>query len=359
MIQKVLFLLLVIIMGSSVSGQDIPHTNHSNPLPKLTDTTTHFTDTACFILPVHPKQQMPPDSLTKPYLERIATFKALFEQTAYTLPLKNEIPVNTNPTLPDSLAITNSIECTPQPLWYNVPNLPKLTADSIKTTFALQPLRAKPKDNTYLFYIFFVLAAIYTYLSYNYTVYVEKLRESVFNVYIARQFYEDFNHGNFIINLIMWLLTVGSMGLFAFLSIRFFGKLPQVQDWLLLPATLIIAGILVIIRRAALYFTGAILPITATAQFYLFNNRIISLYFAVLMLPILLLLSFGSYTSALWAFYLCLATWASMFVFMLYRGFTIVKELWIHYKFHFLLYLCTLEIAPLLVLGKSAIKYLW
>ncbi|HRI29659.1 MAG TPA: DUF4271 domain-containing protein [Chitinophagales bacterium] len=359
MIQKVLFLLLVIIMGSSVSGQDIPHANHSNPLPQLTDTTTHFTDTACFILPVRPKQQMPPDSLTKPYLERIATFKALLEQTANILPLKSEITVNTNPTLPDSLTITDSIECTPQPLWYNVPNLPKLTADSINITFALQPLRAKPKDNTYLFYIFFVLAAIYTYLSYNYTGYVEKLRESVFNVYIARQFYEDFNHANFIINLIMWLLTAGSMGLFAFLSIRFFGKLPQVQDWILLPATLSTVGILIMFRRVVIQITGTILPVAAVAQFYLFNNRIISLYFAVLMLPILLLLSFGSYTPALWAFNLCLATLCIMCIFILYRGFTIVKEMWIHYKFHFFLYLCTLEIVPLLVLGKSAIKYLW
>ncbi len=353
MVQKLILLLCIGLIPLWLQGQE-------TTLP--TDTTTFYTDTTCYIKPV---QVVVNDTVGKAYLLRIATLKLLVEQslhkTADSLALSNSPPPSTD----ILFAVADSlVEALPPPLppppqlWHNIQGLPEITGADIETTLILQPLRTPPKTKTFLFYIFLGIAFIYAYLLNSYTKYIDKLREAVFNIYIARQFYKDFNHSNFVLNAILFFLPIAIFGLFVYLTATFFGKMTQVNDLLLLGVLVTGVGIYLVLHRIILVFLAIILPISESIHFFLFNTRMINVVFSIFLLPVLLFLAFGSIWIQTIALYMSGLNIILFIGFIYYRGISIVKEFIWTYKFHFFLYLCGLEIAPVLVLVKVAAKYL-
>ena len=353
MVQKLILLLCYGLTTLWLQGQETT---------LLTDTTTFYTDTTCYIKPA---QAIVNDTVGKAYLLRIATLKLLVEQslkkTADSLALSNSSPLPTAIPLAvaDSLAETPPTPLPPPPqLWHNIKGLPQLTDADIETTSSIQPLRTPPKSKTFLFYIFLGIAFMYAYLLNSYAKYIDKLRESVFNIYIARQFYKDFNHSNFVLNNLLFFLPIVIFGLFAYLTAVFFGEMYQINDLLLLGGLVTSVGIYLVLHRIILSILAVILPISEYIYFFLFNTRMINVVFSISLLPILLFLAFGSIWIQTIALYLSFLNIFLFIGFVYYRGISIVKEFIWAYKFHFFLYLCGLEIAPVLVLVKIAAKYL-
>lgn len=324
------------------------------------DTTTYYTDTACYLKPPLPTHT---DTLAKAWLTRLGTISCLLNQHFNNLPATAAPETGITPPPPmlvllpaDTLAPDSAQ--TPPPLWYNVKSLPQFTPEEIEVQNYIQPFRPQSPVKTLLFYVFLVIAIFYAFLSYNYAKYLNKLYEAVLNIYIARQFYEDFNHNVFIVNLLFGIITITTFGLFAYLGVDYFGKLQHTNNYLLMAALAVAVGGYLSLRRLMLRFIAFILPLSEVIYFYLFNLRIINIALSVALLPLLLLMAFGAPLIEKTALYMAIATTGVSLVFIVFRGLTIVKEFVWRYKFHFFLYLCTLEIAPLLVMYKVVSGYL-
>lgn len=321
------------------------------------DTTTYYADTACYLKPLTPTHT---DTLAQAWLTRLGTISCLFNQHLNNLPATAAPTTNIvllPPLLPSDILATDTAQL-PPPLWYNVKNLPQFTPQEIEVQNFIQPLRLQSPVKTLLFYIFLFIAILYAFLSYNYAKYLQKLYEAVLNIYIARQFYEDFNHNVFIMNLLFGIITVGTFGLFAYLGVDYFGKFQHADNYLLMSALAVAIGGYLSLRRLMLRFIAFILPLSEVIYFYLFNLRIINIALSVALLPLLLLMAFGVPLIEKTALYMAIATTGISLIFIVFRGLTIVKEFVWRYKFHFFLYLCTLEIAPLLVMYKVVSGYL-
>lgn len=350
---KVLFLFLTILLPI------IPAQCQNAPLlPLPADTTTFYADTACYLKTPAPALT---DTLAAAYLTRLGTMSYLLKlHTTQQPPAALQKTVMPPPPMlvlqPDTMA-SDTASSAPPPLWYNITHLPQFTGNDIATNSFLQPLRPVSEVKTVLFYIFLVIAVLYAFLSYNYAKYLAKLNEAVFNIYIARQFYDDFNHSGFVLNALFAVITVSTFGLFAYLGVTYFGKLQQVESYFLMAALVVAVGVYLSIRRMMLRLIALILPLSELIYFYLFNLRIINITASIMLLPMLLLMAFGGPVIEQVALYLSLITLALTITFIVLRGLTIVKEFVLRYKFHFILYLCTLEIAPLLILYKVASKY--
>lgn len=352
MFSKYTVFLCLLLSFSWVNGQ---------PSTLPTDTTTFFTDSTCYINPV---QKIAVDTIVYPYLIRIATLRFLYEQTLSEIkdtinpfveksPSTGELNISA-----DSLTKSQTLAVSPPQLWYQVKNLPEFTDADIKTTYNIQPIRKAPESKTFLFYVFLGIAFIYAYLLNTYANYMNKLRESAFNIYIARQFYKDFNHTNLTLNILLFFLPICVLGLFVYLAVTFFDLLTQTNDFLLLSGLIIGVGAYLFFHRLVLLFLAFILPLSESINFFLFNTKLLNIVFCFFLFPVLLFLAFGSYWVQSASLYLSLVILFLFIGFLFYRGVSIVKEFIWQYKFHFFLYLCALEIAPVLVIIKVATKYL-
>jgi len=143
---------------------------------------------------------------------------------------------------------------------------------------------------------------------------------------------------HYLLMLLLMAFTVGGIWEFTTLSHLYPGVLPQnpLSDKLLAAATGLVVYLLV---------SGILLGLVPAVMW-------------VVLMPLLLLMAFGAPLIEKTALYMAIATTGVSLVFIVFRGLTIVKEFVWRYKFHFFLYLCTLEIAPLLVMYKVVSGYL-
>jgi len=87
---------------------------------------------------------------------------------------------------------------------------------------------------------------------------------------------------------------------------------------------------------------------------YLLNLLLINAFAGLLLLPLLI---FVVYMKSIYSLYICLILFSILFIFRFVRGFVIGLS---YSKFSYLLlfvYLCTLEILPLIILAKLVLTY--
>ena len=98
-----------------------------------------------------------------------------------------------------------------------------------------------------------------------------------------------------------------------------------------------------------------IFPFKETVKFYIFNVNIINKIVGILIIPFFVLLAYAPDYMKPWIFYISIAVIGSLLIYRYIRGVMIAKNYVTLHKFHFFIYLCTLEIAPTVILIKSII----
>ncbi len=114
----------------------------------------------------------------------------------------------------------------------------------------------------------------------------------------------------------------------------------------------VMLGLIYTVRHLSLGFIGGIFPIEKTVYQFSFTILIFNLFLGLILFPVNLFIAFSPDALTIYFIYLALFLIGLFYILRQLRGLFIAAPLLSQHKFHFLLYLCTIEIAPLAVLYK-------
>jgi Domain of unknown function (DUF4271) len=150
--------------------------------------------------------------------------------------------------------------------------------------------------------------------------------------------------------VLLYIFFFVNFGIFSFLTFNYFGFVPKSLNILLY----CIAGVslLFFLKHVLLKTVEYIFPVQKEIKQYSFSLVVFSSILGFALVPFNIIAAFASPALAKIALYGGLITVFGITVFCILRGLFIASKYLSFHKFHFFMYLCTVEIAPVLVVLK-------
>jgi hypothetical protein len=244
---------------------------------------------------------------------------------------------------------------------------PELLQSEIKTPaqinlYSTHELKPKHEDGIpfnnirpdWLFTIFILVIALLAYLRTNYRKYFHQISSAFLNSNLASQIVRD---ENVLVQRASALLSVvfnlTAALLLYLISIHYGWTMDGIGTGFIrfmifaLLVSAVYAGKFVLLK-----FFGWLFGLQREMSAYIFNVFLINNVLGIFLLPVIALLAFSGYMNAGWVFVLCISIIAMAYVYRVVRGFIIALSGGTHTPAYLFLYICALEIAPLLVLIK-------
>ena len=153
--------------------------------------------------------------------------------------------------------------------------------------------------------------------------------------------------------LFLYLVFFFNAGFFEFLLAQHYGwKLPSDSNWENLLMFVGATTLIFFAKHLLLKLIEFIFPFSKVVKAYSFTIVIFSITLGFALIPINLFLAFGPTESHQVLIYLAFFLIGGIYFFRTLRGFLLSSSYLVTNRFHFLLYICTVEIAPLLILIK-------
>ena len=141
-------------------------------------------------------------------------------------------------------------------------------------------------------------------------------------------------------------------GFFAFLLARHYGLSLSPNPWMGLLYSMGGVSALFLGKHALLGFLAFVFPIEKEIHLYSFTIIVFSIMLSFFLAIVNLLLAYAPESSVKLVLYGSYTVIAATYLFRSLRAVFIANRFLLFHKFHFLLYICTVEIAPVLVLAK-------
>lgn len=110
--------------------------------------------------------------------------------------------------------------------------------------------------------------------------------------------------------------------------------------------------ILFLLKHFVLWFLATFFPLKKEAETYSFAIMIFSVMLGYALIPANLLMAYGAEEIATISMYLMFGLLVLVYLFRALRGVLIANKYLVYNTFHFLLYICTIELAPVLIIAK-------
>lgn len=224
--------------------------------------------------------------------------------------------------------------------------------------YDIQPVQ-RETSTTFIFYLFLLITGIVAYTRTAYKNYTKKIDESFWNISLAKQFFRDYNHTNPLLNTLLSVNIILITSLLAYLTIKYFNKLPNLSNHAILLVTTIITTLYILGRRVLLRGAAVVLPLPETIKFYLFNLKILNTIIVLTLLLPLIAFAFAPEPFKTGALVIVLSLLMLLLISLIYRGVVIAEKIVSLYKFHFFLYLCSFELLPIIILFKLVELYIY
>lgn len=208
----------------------------------------------------------------------------------------------------------------------------------------------KKSQQSWLFYLFLSLLFFIAFIRVVYTREFMELFYIFKPISINQQLYRDSTTGVRIASIWLNINFVLIISIYIYLLNSYFQLYMGNERFLLL----LIGGvsILLIARYSLLKIIASLFPFKKEINFYHFNELQINRVTGILILPFAIVIAFSPSVISYYAVLLSIGILAAMLLFRYLRGFIIGGEYFARNKFHFLIYICTLEIAPIVILVK-------
>lgn len=210
------------------------------------------------------------------------------------------------------------------------------------------PKRNTESDNS-IFYVFIGLFMLLAFILFNFRPYVNRLNKGIYNVKLTQQFYRDEYQGlgREIVFLSIYILLIFSLVFhFSFERMGIGLEIFESAQLLTLFGLLLL---FLLLRYFAIKFIAWLFQLDNELGIYQFNFFQSAAILSIILLPLLLAAVFGyewMKLPALIIIGLCIILWL---LFGYLRGISMNSHHLISNKFHFFIYLCALEIAPLVI----------
>ncbi len=143
-------------------------------------------------------------------------------------------------------------------------------------------------------------------------------------------------------------------GFFTYMFLDFYNWYEGSSVLVLLICILLVMGTY-LLKHLSLGTIASAFPVEKEASLYGFVTILVNILLGLALLPINLLIAFGPESLVIMTLWTGIALVVLLYFFRQLKGLFISGRLVRSYLFHFFLYLCSAEIAPLLIVGKLAL----
>lgn len=224
----------------------------------------------------------------------------------------------------------------------------------------IKPLTAKEKETNYRRFLFVTILSMFIVLTLIVTIFrilIEKIWKAFLNDNLLNQLHREQSSGLAVAYVVLYTLFFINGGLFAFLAARHFGiSFSSSNVYALLLCMGAIAGFF-IAKHFVLWLLGFVFPISKEVNTYQFTIMIFNIVLGLVLVPIVLFIAYAPASTTWLVLYGAVGLLGLIYLFLSLRGLFIANRFMAGNKFHFLLYLCAVEISPLLVIYKVATAY--
>lgn len=224
--------------------------------------------------------------------------------------------------------------------------------------YDLQPKRQRQSSpDALLFGLLMIVVLIFTVIKNLSENFWGRVIEAFSSLNLAKQFFEEqLNYQSALPNTLIYAAISVLSAVWFFLLLRHFGQAAWLTDVQLILALLGISVSYFAIRQLFLGVAAFVLsPLHQLIAFYKFSITFSNTFIAAFLTPLAFLFAFGHQAIVTnWLMYVLIALLLFGYLYNLYRTWQISKDIALNYKFHYLLYLLALEIAPILLLAKLA-----
>lgn len=221
-------------------------------------------------------------------------------------------------------------------------------------------IRQKRKTDMpyWIFYVMMLPLLSFVYVRLNFYNYLQDLIRSFFNITIAQQFYREQEPALTLSALLLNLNFVLAFAMYLYLLAGFYQlnfSVGGIELWLIL-------CLLVTIVYTLKYFFLSVItfffPIANEVNFYKFNVFLFNKITGIVLIFIVFVIAFAKIFLIKIMIVFSLILISGIFLYRFFRGLSIARDYLLFNKVHFFLYLCTFEIAPVVILIKLMMNWI-
>ncbi len=216
-------------------------------------------------------------------------------------------------------------------------------------------LSSKEKKELYQQFLFFTIVTMLVMLTLTMTIFrifIGKLWQAFLNDNLLSQLLREQSAGVRVGNLILYTMFLINASIFTFIALKYFNiKIAESNFGTLM---LCISGISAFYATKHLMLSSVryIFPIEKEVGRYNFTIIVFNIIAGIFLVPLILFAAYAPENVRVGFIYLTIGLLVALLAFRGLRGLLIANRFFAWHKFHFFLYLCAVEIAPLLVIIK-------
>jgi hypothetical protein len=228
------------------------------------------------------------------------------------------------------------------------------TKPNLNNSYGIEGRRFHPTQNGWYVIIILLILALFTYCKTTYRKYIFQVIESTYNFQLSERLFRDKNILFRNLSIILQILFSLIIGIFVTVSLYHF-QYKQVFDSLLLNILLYSSALyfFFLFKNFLYLFLGLVFKnqedFSEISHHISMFNKVIGIF----LLPIVVILPFINYKFQLLLIYLACLVFLLLTILLLIRSFQIVANKQISF-FFLILYLCTIEILPVLIIIKAS-----
>jgi len=236
---------------------------------------------------------------------------------------------------------------------------PVIVIPSAKSNIKENTSKSTKTPSRKLEFMFWVLSGLLIIFASVFGVSRNRLSQ-IYNSFLNENFLRQthrYNDGSFsLVYIFLYLLAFASIAIFIFLSAAHFNANFPNKFFFLLQlfggVTLLFFG-----KHLLLQIIGYIFPLKKEMSLYSFTIMIFGILVGLLLFPLNAVIAYAPVAAGKIAVYLALGAILAIYLFRTIRGLSIGSKHLVLHKFHFFVYLCTVEILPVVVLIKMISVY--
>ncbi len=204
----------------------------------------------------------------------------------------------------------------------------------------------------WLFTILTIQFILIVYLRVAFIRYAEEQYRSFFNLNISQQVFREQELSIPFPALLLTINGILSYAVLLYLGLSHFSIITWLTSGTLFLASLAIIFGIAALKYLLMWFTGVVFPFKEDVNFYNFNFFLNIKILGTVLLPINFVIAYAPPSLTEGVILITLGLIAIAYLGLAVKGLAIAKNYLAYHKFHFIVYFCSLEIAPVLLLVK-------
>lgn len=231
-----------------------------------------------------------------------------------------------------------------------------LNSDDPPVSLAVQVKKQKSTEN--LFYLITAMVLLLAFLKYFYNRYFTNLFRVFFNTSLRQSQLTDQLLQAKLPSLLFNLFFVISGGLYVYILLKHYQMVPDENYRVLFFSSVIIVGLIYLVKFCTLKFTGWITGLTEVTNTYVFIIFLINKIIGIFLVPFIVIMSFADLAIVKIAVLISLMSIGIFLLLRFFRSYSLLQNQLKISRFHFILYIIGIEILPLLLIYRGFMFYL-